>query len=323
MTHLHFNLGFVEFLANHRDIILTKLFIAASFVGGPLFYALLILTIYVIWDKQLAMRVSVLVLLTMSLNDVLKMLIRNPRPFIREGTYQKKWAVSAATAKVLAAEYSTPSGHAMASAAFYSYLYAVAGKRWVRVASVTAILLIGISRPYLGVHYGEDVLLGWAIGLAAAAAAVRYGGEFAALWNRRSPLLQIAIAVAASVGLCVLGVALNGWRLESQSRALLSYAGFLTGNVIARPLELRRVNFDPRSSGTAAKLARSLVTIAMIVGASLLLNAAFRQMATPFSVPGYLLEYIRHMAVGFAGMFLAPYLFTKMKLAEMRRAELS
>jgi hypothetical protein len=288
-----------------------------------LFYALLILTIYVIWDKQLAMRVSVLVLVTMSFNDVLKMLIKNPRPFIREGTYKQQWAVSAKDAKVLAAEYSTPSGHAMAAAAFYSYLYAVAGQRWVRVAAVAAIVLIGFSRPYLGVHYGEDVLLGWAIGLGAAAAAVRYGGQFAAFWNRRSPVLQIGITVTASLGLCVVGVALNGWRLESQSRTLLSYAGFLTGNVIARPLELRRVNFDPRSSGVAAKVMRTLITIAMIVGASLLLNAVFSRLAGQFSVPGYLLEYIRHATVGFAGMFLAPYLFTKMKLAEIRRADLS
>ena len=31
--------------------------------------------------------------------------------------------------------------------------------------AVAALLLTGISRPYLGVHYVEDILLGWPIGI--------------------------------------------------------------------------------------------------------------------------------------------------------------
>jgi membrane-associated phospholipid phosphatase len=321
MLHLQFNLEFVEFLANHRNIYLTKLFLAASFVGEAWFYLLIIMLIYVIWDKQLAMRVSVLVLLTMSLNDLLKILIKNPRPFIREGTYLQKWAVSAADARNLAAEYSTPSGHAMGAAAFYSYLFAFIRNRWVRAAAVLAIVLIGFSRPYLGVHYGEDVLIGWAIGLFVAIAAAKCAGQTTAYWNRRSYSLQVAITVTAGLGFCLLAVALNGWRLDSQPRAMLAYAGFLTGNVIARPLELRMVNFDPRSSIVVAKVMRLLMTIGIILFTSLSLKTVFSALADPFSVPGYLLEYIRYAAVGFAGMFLAPYVFKKTKLAETKPAE--
>jgi membrane-associated phospholipid phosphatase len=62
-------------------------------------------------------------------------------------------------------EFSTPSGHATAAAAFYTYLYGKVCSRAVRIVAVAAILIIGISRPYLGVHYFEDVFLGWALGV--------------------------------------------------------------------------------------------------------------------------------------------------------------
>jgi hypothetical protein len=100
MASLPFSLTLIEFLADHRNVYLTRLFLAASFVGSANGYVLIAILLYVVWDKQLAIRLSVLVVLTMLLNDILKILIGNPRPFIREGTYLKKWAVSAATAKI-------------------------------------------------------------------------------------------------------------------------------------------------------------------------------------------------------------------------------
>lgn len=68
--------------------------------------------------------------------------------------------------------FSFPSGHAMVSTCFYGYLaflvWLEADKRIVRMgavlAAVTLILLIAISRIYLGVHYPTDSLAGIAAG---------------------------------------------------------------------------------------------------------------------------------------------------------------
>ncbi|MDQ6635598.1 MAG: phosphatase PAP2 family protein [Gemmatimonadota bacterium] len=71
--------------------------------------------------------------------------------------------------------YSFPSGHSMGSIIGYGMLlylvhHAWAGRTTVRgaayVATVAIILLIGLSRILLGVHYPSDVLGGWAAGLA-------------------------------------------------------------------------------------------------------------------------------------------------------------
>ena len=316
MAQLTFNMAVMQFLADHRILLLTKFFLLASFVGQAEGYILVVTLIYVMFDKTLAVRLAVLLLLTMCLNHVLKIIIKNPRPFVHEGTYLQKWVVSTENAKALAAEYSTPSGHAMAGSAFYSYLYASIENRFVAVIAVIAILSTGFSRPYLGVHYPGDVLIGWVIGLLVALVAIKRTDRISDGWNKLSYKHQVAIVVASSLILWIATIAINGWRIDGQPRAFLGYAGYLTGIVIARPIELSTVNFDPRSSKPLAKMLRFAISVAMVLVALLLLDKVFKAIADDFSVLGYILQYIRYTIAGVITIFVAPLLFTKIRLAE-------
>ena len=316
MAQLTFNMAVMQFLADHRNVLLTKFFLLASFAGQVEGYILVVTLIYVMFDKTLAVRLAVLLLLTMCLNHVLKITIKNPRPFVHEGTYFQKWAVSTENAKALAAEYSTPSGHAMAGAAFYPYLYAFVENPFVRVIAVLAILATGFSRPYLGVHYPADIIIGWVIGLLVALVAIKRADRISDGWDKLSYKYQVAIAVASSLILWLATIAINGWRIDGQPRAFLGYAGFLTGIVIGRPIELSTVNFDPRSSTLPAKILRFAISVAMVLVSLVLLDKVFRAIADDFSVLGYLLQYIRYVIAGVINIFVAPLFFTKLGLAE-------
>ena len=314
MSPLPFNMHVMEFLASHRTPFLTHFFLAVSAFGD--FYTVIITLIYVAWNKKLAIRFAVLMSLTSSLNILLKLIIRNPRPFVLEGTYLQKWAVTPQAAKSLATQFSTPSGHAMAASSFYSYLFAVTRKWYFRAFAIAAIVLIGISRPYLGVHYVEDVLLGWAIGLCCALLAIRYSPAASEQWSRLAYPSQIGIAVAFSLAMWLLSIAVNGGSALGQPSEILSDVGFLTGILIARPLELRLVNFDPQSSTLLAKALRFLLTVCLFSCTSLLLNTAIGGIPNMPALPGFLLQYLRFTAEGFTVILLAPLLFTRMGLAD-------
>ena len=102
--------------------------------------------------------IGVLLLSSLS-NVVLKKVINRERP-----TFEHLVAVSTL---------SYPSGHSMSAMAFYGFLiylsFRLSGSWWVKAASVVVlgllILLIGISRIYLGVHYPSDVIAGFMGGL--------------------------------------------------------------------------------------------------------------------------------------------------------------
>lgn len=312
---LDFDMGLMNWLADHRPPWLTPIVQAASDLGEIQGFILVSLLIYVMFDKALAIRLSLLVALTMCLNHMAKILIQNPRPFIEEGNYLAKWAIPTDGAQDLAREYSTPSGHAMAGASFYSYLFASVRSRPVRTLCVAAILVTGLSRPYLGVHYAEDILLGWAVGLAVGLLAWRFGGRFGAWWNTYPLLWRIAAAVIASAGLWTITIAINGWQIDGQPRAFLGYAGTVTGIVIARPLELRWVGFDPKSAPVAFKLLRYALTVGLAFATLAGLKTVFGAVAEDYSLTGYALQYTRYIAVSVVGILVAPWLFTKLGLA--------
>ena len=95
------------------------------------------------------------------LNTILKLGFDRPRPQVFE------WGIHAATS-------SFPSGHAMSAVVVYGTVAYLAARLqrhfWARVATLVGtgaiIVLICLSRLYLGVHYPSDVMAGALIGLA-------------------------------------------------------------------------------------------------------------------------------------------------------------
>lgn len=112
--------------------------------------------------RQVPEGMSILISLAGSwvLNEVLKQVFRRPRP-------PGPWLVDGPG-------YGFPSGHAMAAAAFYGMVAYVlirqlANRTWRCLAMfffAVLVLLVAVSRVYLGVHYPTDVIAGIAAGSA-------------------------------------------------------------------------------------------------------------------------------------------------------------
>lgn len=129
---------------------------------------LVLVTSFVLWlthHRHLAVTLWIATVGGVLINTVLKLAFNRPRPQVVE------WRIDHAGLS------SFPSGHATIAAVVYVTLAYVITRleptRAMRRATVTVsailILLIGVSRLYLGVHYPSDVIAGYAVGFAWAA----------------------------------------------------------------------------------------------------------------------------------------------------------
>jgi len=149
------------FLVRHRTEFLNLLFKIITQFGGALYLiTITVLCMVFVKKKKYKFTIPMNLVITAALNIILKNIFNRPRP--------NEFRIIEETG------FSFPSGHSMASMAFYGYLiyliYKNVENKKVRNASciflTILIYLIGLSRIYLGVHYTSDVIAGLCFSMA-------------------------------------------------------------------------------------------------------------------------------------------------------------
>ena len=152
MTNRAFELEIIRFFQRAASPSATVLAKIISGLGSAPAYIIAILFIYWIIDEKKGIKLALLLAFSWALNEFLKALLAQPRPFI----------IDPGVMIVYENGFSTPSGHAQTAAAFWLGIAVIFGFR--KTPAILAAALIGLSRVYLGVHYPGDVILGWIIG---------------------------------------------------------------------------------------------------------------------------------------------------------------
>jgi len=147
-------LDFIVMIQQIDTPLLDSFFRAITSLGDELFY--LLLFSFLLWcvDFYLGIRVGIIFLLSVYVNNGIKEIFQQPRPFDILPEIQK----------VHASGYGFPSGHAQSSMVVWGSIAYWKKQIWIRNLSVLLILLIGFSRIYLGVHFPTDILGGWLFG---------------------------------------------------------------------------------------------------------------------------------------------------------------
>ena len=148
----------VEFLRN--DILTIIMKFITSFGNAIPVLLISIIIIANSKDKKVPIWLILNLVFATVLNQILKYIVQRNRP---EG-YRL----------IDESGYSFPSGHAMAAFGFYGFIIyllwhfnlAKSAKIIFSVLLGALIILIGVSRIYLGVHYASDVLAGYMVSLA-------------------------------------------------------------------------------------------------------------------------------------------------------------
>lgn len=293
-----------------------------TFLGNEAFYFLVLPLLYWCIDVRLGIRVALLMLFSIGLNSMLKLGFHSPRPFWVEP--QVRLLTEAHTS------FGFPSGHAQNSVTLWGFVATWIQRRWFWGVAILLMVLIGISRMYLGVHFLSDVLAGWLVGLATLLLYLRFEMPIFNWFRRRSVAKQVGLVFVASCSLIGLGVfiqqlVLLNWQIpgawQDAVTALdpgatfqpLSPETLVTGSGVLFGLIGGAIWLHSRRPFSAAgslgqRAGRYLVGAVGVAILWLGLGAAFDMIAETGWL-GYVLRYVRYTLVGLWISAGAPLVF--------------
>ena len=156
-----FSMEFLYLLENLRNPVLNVLMqFVTTFGEELLFMGIAMLFLWCV-DKRRGYYLLTVGFLGTQINQVLKVLFRVPRPWVKDPTFS---IVESARAE--ATGYSFPSGHTQVAVGTFGGIARTVSVKWIRYASIALCVLVPFSRMYLGVHTLLDTSVSVLIALA-------------------------------------------------------------------------------------------------------------------------------------------------------------
>ncbi len=291
-----------------------------SFLGTIDFYMLFLTFLYWNVSTSAGFRVFLVLLATDVPGTALKHLLRQPRPY---------WVDNRIIPLSTETSYGIPSTHASDSLSVWGMLAANLKKNWLWITAAGLVLLIGLSRLYLGVHFPHDVLGGWLLGLGILLLFFWSEKRMRPWLANQASISLIGLALLISILIPALGFLVRGvtagspdpsaWAAyAAAARPVTHYftlAGAFFGAVSGYVLMKKYAPVKTSGSWTR-KAGRYLVGIAGVFLILQGLDILFSQIAADETGLGYVLRYLRYGGTTFWAMGGAPWFFLRLKLAD-------
>lgn len=199
------------------------------------------------------------------INQFLKIVCRVPRPWVRDPDF-----TIVESARAGAAGYSFPSGHTQSAVGVLGGVARFTRRWWLRGVCVVLLLLVSVSRMYLGVHTPADVGVSFAI--AAALALLLYPLIESTLWfpGRMYVILGVLLglsgAFAAFVELFPFPADVDRANWAEAVKNAWSMAGAAGGMLLVCLFDNRLLQFPNRAPwwGQLIKLLGGLALVALV-----------------------------------------------------------
>ncbi len=199
------------------------------------------------------------------INQWLKIICRVPRPWIRDPNFT---IVKSAQAE--ATGYSFPSGHTQTAVGFFGGVARFTGRWWLRIICIVVLLLVSVSRMYLGVHTPADV--GVSFATAAVLVFVLYPLIESTLWfpNRiyliLGGMLAFSLAFVGYMEFFPFPAGIDPDNFAHAVKNAYSMAGAVGGMLVVCVFDNRLLQFPNRAPwwGQAVKLLGGLVLVVLV-----------------------------------------------------------
>jgi membrane-associated phospholipid phosphatase len=289
-----------------------------SSLGLEEFYLLLLPLIYWCLNKQLGKHIAYVFLLSSGANFFFKHVLRGPRPYWLEPS------LGLAESE----EYGIPSGHTQLAATVYFMAAGWLKRGWVWILALLIVVLMGLSRVYLGVHFVHDVLAGLLLALLILAGYALWQRYFQQGFARRilgqRMLAAFTVAVAFALVYVVARLLIGepdltvDWADYVSSAELASTTGMATvfgsllGAGLGLTLEGSRLRFMVNGPvwQRAVRYVFGIVITVVIWGG---LKALFPEDPLWIALP---LRILRYFLILFWVSYSGPALFIRLRLAE-------
>ena len=270
----------------------TALMTFVTLFGEEAVLVLMLAFIYWGLDKELGERMGINILTSICFCPLVKNLFLRYRPyFVISDVSCIRPARRGEIYDIAVQGYSFPSGHACSSAAAYGTVFTSSKSQKVKTACILLIVLICVSRVYLGVHFPTDVLAGAVIGVAVV---FLNGMLMRRKENRNAVLLCIIALCSAGLFFC-------------RTEDFFTSYGVLTGGFAGMIFEKKHVGFS-NTDVFLIKLSRTAAGIAVFLAVNWLLKTAFGHIDSTEYV-SLILRTVRYAVSSFIAIGLYPYVF--------------
>jgi membrane-associated phospholipid phosphatase len=268
-------------------------FKAFTFMGDQPFFMLLLPLVYWCVNRRIGARLTILFLFSAYLNTVAKVLAAQPRPYQYDPRVLPLHKASGG---------GFPSGHTQNAVVVWGYLASHFRRRGPWTLAGCLMLLIPLSRLYLGVHFPIDLLGGYLLGAALLLLYLRLEPVVEAWLKKKGLAWQLGAGFLVPI-LMVLLVPNNG-------KYGVITGATLMGMGVGFAFERRWVRFA--SGGMWWKrVLRFGVGVPVLFALWLGLRTAFYGLE-----PEQIYNFLRYALVGLWSGLGAPWLFVTLKLAE-------
>jgi len=296
-------LDIILWFQSWRTDFISTLFKPFDLMGTETFFLILLTLVYWVINKNAGRRLFIFFLFSAWLNAFVKEIWKRPRPFQVSESVKPAFTAS---------EYGLPSGHTQAGTTVGLILMREIKKHWATALLIVYILLMGMSRMVHGVHFPQDVLLGWTLGILVVFCLyqldTRLSGFFKGINLKTTLLITLGTAVV------VLGLPFLTNPTRDGLTGALTPGAALVGVIPGLFLESKYLRFDTRGS-KMQKCLRYLVGIVTALVIKEGLKPLLGVVNDHTLCMEALVRIIRYAALGMWLTAGAPWLFIKLKLA--------